>query len=162
MKNLLIMRHAKSNWDDPGLTDHERPLNERGEHDAPWMGEWFVRNNIPIDLILSSSALRAEKTAEAIASIYNLPVTLIPELYQANPARWQSVLSAHTEYENILGIGHNPGIVDIVHQVSGKYERIPTAAAAAFSVQDSEDVFSFDQLVLRVIWRPKELRSDSP
>ena len=64
MKTLLLIRHAKSSWDDPGLSDYERPLNERGKKDAPAMAEKLYERGIKIDAFVTSPARRARKTAE--------------------------------------------------------------------------------------------------
>ena len=66
MRELFIMRHAKSSWDDPTLSDFERPLNRRGKEDAPLMGEHLKRLGIKPDLIVSSPAKRAKKTAKIV------------------------------------------------------------------------------------------------
>ena len=67
MKTLSIIRHAKSSWKDLGVPDHERPLNKRGRHDAPLMGKLLRDQNITPDLIISSTAIRAETTAKLVA-----------------------------------------------------------------------------------------------
>ena len=67
MKKLLLLRHAKSSWSDDGLPDHDRPLNKRGKKTAPQMGRLLVERDLVPDLIVSSSAKRARKTAEAVA-----------------------------------------------------------------------------------------------
>ena len=67
MKTLILVRHAKSSWDDPGLPDRDRPLNDRGKRDAPRMGEQLARHDVKPDVILSSPAARALATAQLIA-----------------------------------------------------------------------------------------------
>jgi phosphohistidine phosphatase len=67
MKSVLILRHAKSSWKDPDLPDHDRPLNKRGKHDAPLMGRLLKREDLVPDVIISSTAMRARATAEAVA-----------------------------------------------------------------------------------------------
>ena len=73
MKNLLLIRHAKSSWDDPLLSDQERPLNKRGKRDAPAMGLMLKEKGLHPDLILSSPAKRALKTAKLIAEAIDYP-----------------------------------------------------------------------------------------
>ena len=68
MKHLLLLRHAKSSWESADLSDHQRPLNERGKRDAPRMGHWICQQELQPDLVISSTALRAEQTARAVAS----------------------------------------------------------------------------------------------
>ena len=67
MRTLLVLRHAKSSWNDSALGDHQRPLNERGERDAPLVGERLRRQKLTPDLIISSDAERAQMTARAVA-----------------------------------------------------------------------------------------------
>ncbi|HID69647.1 MAG TPA: hypothetical protein EYP35_04115 [Desulfobacterales bacterium] len=71
MKHLLICRHAKSSWKDPSLADFDRPLNKRGKRDAPQMGKMLVSHGIFPDLIVSSPAKRAKKTALRLAKELN-------------------------------------------------------------------------------------------
>jgi len=68
MKTLLILRHAKSSWSHPGLSDHDRPLNKRGKRDAPRMGQLLREEGLLPDLIISSSAKRAKTTAERVSN----------------------------------------------------------------------------------------------
>jgi phosphohistidine phosphatase SixA len=68
VKTLFLIRHAKSSWDDPALPDKDRPLGDRGRRDAPKMGKRLAKGDVEPDLILSSPARRALKTAEIIAS----------------------------------------------------------------------------------------------
>jgi phosphohistidine phosphatase len=67
MKTLLVLRHAKSSWNDTSLDDHERPLNKRGRRDGPRMGELVREHRLTPDIIISSDAVRARRTAEAVA-----------------------------------------------------------------------------------------------
>jgi phosphohistidine phosphatase len=167
VKNLLLMRHAKSSWSDSELPDHERPLNNRGNRDAPRMGEWLKSQGLVPDQILCSSAVRANQTADAIAKVVECSVEIIEDLYLASVSQWQRVLATHAGPGIVLAIAHNPGIEEFVHGVEGSYERMPTAAIAWFEVTnengsdkngaDEEVSFSFESLSLQAIWRPKEV-----
>jgi bisphosphoglycerate-dependent phosphoglycerate mutase len=102
MKTLLILRHAKSSWKDSARGDHERPLNQRGERDAPRTGELVREHGLIPDLIISSDAVRARLTAEAVATSarYGGDILLDPRLYLASPADILAVLRtvrAHAE-----------------------------------------------------------------
>ena len=77
MKQLLLIRHAKSDWDHPGLSDHDRPLNDRGRRDCPRMAEALRSRGITPDLIVTSTAVRAATTAEAIAGGLGLDTAAI-------------------------------------------------------------------------------------
>ena len=86
MKTLLIMRHAKSSWKEQDLPDHDRPLNKRGEKDAPRMGKLLKDEDLIPDLIMSSSAVRAKKTAELVVKTckYKGKIVLNHSLYGVN------------------------------------------------------------------------------
>ena len=87
MKTLLILRHAKSSWKQPGFADHDRPLNRRGNRDAPRVGLLLRRQALTPDLIVSSTAERARATAVQVAEsvVYGSPVELDRQLYLAEP-----------------------------------------------------------------------------
>jgi phosphohistidine phosphatase len=87
MKTLLLMRHAKSSWKHHELIDHERTLNKRGKKDAPLMGKLILEKELVPQLILSSSAVRAQLTAEAIVETVNYTgaVELVDSFYMAEP-----------------------------------------------------------------------------
>src|SRR5687767_2836280 len=94
MKTLLVLRHAKSSWDDQSLDDHERPLNPRGRKDAPIMGALVREHRLTPDVIVSSDAVRARTTAEAVATADPDAgaIVLDPRLYLASPADIVAVL----------------------------------------------------------------------
>ena len=79
MKTILLLRHAKSSWKDAGLSDHARPLNKRGLRDAPRMGRLIAEQRLKPELILSSSAVRAMRTAQAVADAINDATPLVEE-----------------------------------------------------------------------------------
>ena len=83
MIRLVLVRHAKSDWGDPSLDDHDRPLNDRGIRDAPRMARKLAETDFRPEVILSSTALRARTTAEAFAAEFDVAVDLDPELYGA-------------------------------------------------------------------------------
>ena len=86
LKTLLVLRHAKSSWKDTGLEDHERPLNQRGQRDAPWMGRLIRERGLIPELIISSDAVRARLTAAGVAETaqYAGEIRLEPRLYGAS------------------------------------------------------------------------------
>ena len=154
------MRHAKSSWANAGMQDHDRPLNKRGERDAPRMGNWLRSQELVPDQILCSSAKRTCQTAEAIATIFDCQIDVIDQLYLASLSTWKEVLSKYTNGEALLAIGHNPGIEQFVENVSGDYEQMPTAAIAWFNCDSSSPEFALNELELQTVWRPKEIEFD--
>ncbi|MGB8133052.1 MAG: histidine phosphatase family protein, partial [Nitrososphaeraceae archaeon] len=125
MKTLLIMRHAKSSWNELNIPDHDRPLNRRGKHDAPLMGKLLRDQKITLDLIISSTAVRAETTANLIAkaSKYKGEIVLDKLIYSAEPMDLLNLLSkCSDEYNNILLVGHNPTVEETVQTLTNSPE----------------------------------------
>ncbi|WP_428036498.1 SixA phosphatase family protein [Amphritea sp.] len=112
MKMLTLVRHAKSSWDDPQLSDFNRPLNKRGKRDLPLMAERLLAFAIQPDLILSSGARRAITTAEQVAMTQGYPVDNIievPELYHARVETLINLLQGQSDhYRHLMVVGHNP------------------------------------------------------
>jgi phosphohistidine phosphatase len=136
MKNLFLLRHAKSSWDDPGVEDFDRPLNERGRKAAPLMGEVIRKKKVEPDLILCSPAKRARQTARLVleAAKLDVPVSFENAIYEASSEELIEVLSAQNSARSILLIGHNPGLEDLVGELTGRLERFPTAALASIEL----------------------------
>lgn len=145
MKTLLLMRHAKSSWSEPALDDHERPLNRRGERDAPAMARVIADGGWVPDLVVSSSARRARQTALVIAesSGWSADVWLTRRLYLAEPREYLAVLGQLPDAASrVLVVGHNPGLEQLASGLSGVEWVLPTAALVVFSldVERWEDV----------------------
>jgi phosphohistidine phosphatase len=163
MKTLLVLRHAKSSWDDQSLDDHERPLNARGERDAPRMGRLARKKRLPVELIISSDALRARVTAQAMADAigYGGQILLDPRLYHASAADILTVLRSAVDNNvgTVMIVGHNPGLEDLVARLTGDPEGLPTAALAqiALPIDRWSDVTASTRGTLVGLWRPKEL-----
>ena len=122
MKTLLLMRHAKSSWDNARLSDYERPLNERGRRDAPRMGELLRREGLTPDLIVASSAKRAATTAELVALELSLDsdIRYTEQLYLAEPDAYITLARQLDDgIETLLMVGHNPGIQELVERLTG-------------------------------------------
>ena len=163
MKTLMLLRHAKSSWKDSDLADHERPLNKRGKKDAPQMGRLLSAEGLMPDLILSSTAVRARQTAEAVAhaSAYEGKVELLEDLYLAPAGKLLSEAQSRApgSVGRLLLVAHNPGLEDLVEILSGTREPFPTAALAVFEVE----IEHWKELELGVetrlskLYRPKEI-----
>lgn len=137
MKTVLILRHAKSSWDDPALADHERPLNHRGQKDAPNVGKWLREHKLLPDLVLCSAALRARQTVEAVveAAKFASPVHFEERFYDANPETWiDALVNLPEEADRVLLVGHNPTLQELVMELSGKMVALPTAALVEISL----------------------------
>jgi phosphohistidine phosphatase len=133
MKTLLILRHAKSSWKFPDLTDHDRPLNRRGKRDAPRMGRTLRERELVPDLVISSTATRAMDTASAVAkqSGYKGKRIKFESLYAAEPTAYLAVLRELADnYQRVLIVGHNPGIEELIEMLTGEIHIIPTCTLA--------------------------------
>jgi phosphohistidine phosphatase len=162
MKTLLLMRHAKSSWDDPDLADHDRPLNKRGKRDAPRMGRWLARQDLVPDVMVSSTAVRARSTAEKLAGTcgYGGEVVCLPQLYHATPSVWRSVVRELAEpHARVLCIGHNPGLEELLLDLLGEVVAMPTAAVAyvTFEIDRWAELNRHAATSLRAVWRPKDI-----
>jgi phosphohistidine phosphatase len=162
MKTLLVLRHAKSSWNDPALDDHERPLNKRGRRDAPRMGGLVREYGLVPDVIISSDAVRARLTAEAVAEAarYTGEILLDPHLYLASPADILSLLTTVRANAGIVMIvGHNPGLEKLVEQLTGERQDVPTAALAQIGlpIDQWRDLKRSTRGTLVGLWRPEEL-----
>ena len=131
MKELTIIRHAKSSWDYPDLSDFDRPLSLRGKSNTRLMGERLLKNNIFFDGIISSGAERAKATAEIIAKTINFPkhkIKLNNDLYMASVLSMIDIIrESPAEYKSIALIGHNPSITELVNYLTNDtIEDLPT------------------------------------
>lgn len=162
MKTLLIMRHAKSSWSNLRLSDHERPLNNRGKIDAPLMGQLLKDEDLVPELIISSTAERALSTAEAVALAADFEGELktTRQFYHADPDTYIHVLQMVDDAINcVMVVGHNPGMAELVQDLTGSREHITTANIAHVELPiDSWSTFTEDtEGDLRHLWRPKEI-----
>jgi len=121
LRNLLLIRHAKSDWGHPSLSDFDRPLNGRGKSDAPIMGDRLAASGIRIDRLVSSPAVRAKTTAEAIAQSIGFPahdISWMTGLYLASPLDILDIVHTCPNHVRTLAIvSHNPGISELANQL---------------------------------------------
>ena len=140
MKTLLLIRHAKSSWDDPGLSDYERPLNDRGKKDAPMMAERLYERGIKIDAFISSPARRARKTAEQFVKQYKKKrendLVLKTELYMAGENNFSDLLEKLDDQVDCVAMfSHNPGITDFANSLTdARIDNIPTCGVFAVTI----------------------------
>ncbi|NPV76687.1 MAG: histidine phosphatase family protein [Anaerolineae bacterium] len=163
MKTLLLMRHAKSSWKEKGVEDHERPLNKRGQKDAPMMGNLLFEKELVPQRILCSSALRARLTAELLAETSRFvgEITYLNSFYLAEPGAYlEGLLALSDNLERIMIIGHNPGLEGLLQILSHQVESLPTAAIAhiALPVKSWADLNDETSGELIDLWRPRDLK----
>lgn len=147
-KKLLLLRHAKSSWDDSNISDHERPLNNRGKQNASTMGNFLKKENLVPDLIISSTAKRANKTANIIAkkSGYNTKILESKVLYGATADDYTSVIhDISNEHKMVLLVGHNPTMEEVVERIIGERHIMKTCSLAYIDLLiDSWKKFDYD------------------
>lgn len=132
MIHLALVRHAKSDWGVPGVSDHDRPLNPRGRRDAPRMAEEFAQARFRPDIILTSTAVRARTTADAFGVALAMPVTPVDELYNATSATLLAQ-AAGTDFDKVLVVAHDPGMTELARTLSrNRILSMPTCAIATF------------------------------
>jgi phosphohistidine phosphatase len=127
------MRHAKSSWDFEDLSDHERPLNNRGRKDAPLMGRELMSREVTIDLLLSSSAVRALTTATLVAKELEYDtekIAIEEDIYKANKQELLTVIkNIPNQFDKVLLVGHNNTISELANMISP--DLVPTLSTAA-------------------------------
>jgi len=140
MKTLLLIRHAKSSWDDPGLKDFDRVLTDRGKKNAPVMAKRLIKRKARINLFVSSPAKRAKSTAELFMKEFGKnkrELLLVPQLYNAGEEDFYTVISGlDDEYVHVAVFSHNPGITDFANELTGvRVDNIPTCGIFAISIE---------------------------
>jgi len=140
MKTLLLIRHAKSSWDNVILPDFERPLNERGKHDAPLMAKRIKEKKIEIDAFVSSPAKRAKKTAAIFMDEFNAKekkLIFIPSLYEATSEKfYDAIENLKDKYDTVALFAHNPGITDFINSLEcSPVYNMPTCGVYAVKIK---------------------------
>ena len=161
MRTLLIMRHAKSSWDNPEISDFDRPLNSRGLNAAPFMGNLIYTNHLTPDLIISSPAKRAKQTAILVKETAEIAekIEFQEQIYEASPTTLLYLVSQiSNKYKSILLVGHNPGLEGFIRILTSEIETMPTAAVAKINLE----ITNWDEIKancgkLELIMRPRDL-----
>lgn len=143
MKTLILVRHAKSSWDQPGVSDFDRSLNERGKKDAPEMAKRLKEKGIELDGIVSSPAKRAKKTANYFAEEFHFKkenIQLVDELYGATPSHFvKAVSEIDDEYKTVAVFSHNPGITEFASSLTNVHvDDMPTCAMFALQIDTDQ------------------------
>jgi phosphohistidine phosphatase len=154
-KKLILLRHAKSGWDDPVARDFDRPLNRRGEKAAQLMGRWMKNEALDFDHVIASPAVRVIETLDCLAAGYGQRIEAKWErrVYLASSATLMDVLrELGNDTQTVLMVGHNPGMEDLVLELVAEdaggelrasvYEKFPTAAVAEIEL----DIASWSEI----------------
>ena len=157
------MRHAKSSWGDASLADHDRPLNDRGLENAPFMGEVIRKSRYIPDVVLSSPANRAKSTAELATRAAGVTSSILfdERIYEASPQTLIKVLAGvDDQARSVMIVGHNPGMEGVIRFLTGEVVAMPTAAFAIIDLE-IEKWSEIDHLTGKLVdvLRPKEVKS---
>jgi len=139
-RSITLIRHAKSDWGHPELSDFDRPLNGRGEKDAPHMGKELKARGIGFDLVIASPANRALTTAKAICRKINYPKEKIEKeinLYLASASEIIAVMrKVNDAVERVAVVCHNPGLTTLANVLGGMHiDNMPTCSVAIFTCE---------------------------
>ncbi len=175
MRLLMLLRHAKSSWDQFGLDDIDRPLSSLGRSAAPLLGRYLSRQGMHPDLVLCSSAVRAYQTWELVSAEWDQvdkagspPVEMRSSLYLANPIELQSTIKRiGDDIKTVMIIGHNPGMAQLAARLviggdprgmKSMTKKFPTAALAIIQLPiESWSLLRAGQGRLEAFVRPKDL-----
>lgn len=166
-RRLIVLRHAKSDWETDAPTDHARPLNKRGRTDAPRVAARIFQLGWTPEYVLSSDSQRTRETYQRMSDVFGEAlgrepiVQFLESLYHAGPRALQSALAdVPDDISSVMAIGHNPGWAEVVYWLTGESIHMTTANAALLSIDaehwsDAVGRAGFCELV--DVIRPKEL-----
>lgn len=138
MKRLFVMRHAKSSWNHPGLTDFERPLNDRGLKAAPFMASYLAANGLSPQQIVSSPAMRARQTAMLVHENAGLTSGIVfdKRIYEA---AYSDLIAAVSDIDNAVDsamlVGHNPGLEELISGLTDQNVQMATACIVIIDLE---------------------------
>ena len=159
MKTLFLLRHAKSSWKDNTLPDLERPLNARGRKAAQLMSNFLKQEKVIPDLILSSCAVRARDTIDIMwrSAMRGSELRFDERIYGASLDQLLEVITQiDKDAQSALLVGHNPGLEELLHALTGKTETMPTAALAKITFKTSAWGKTIEGGALNWVVKPKD------
>ncbi len=160
-KHLLLLRHAKSSWDDPSLADHDRPLAPRGRKAAKRIGEYLRSEETEVSLVLCSSARRTRETLERVQPPGE--VMIEPGLYGASASQLlERLRRVPDDFESVMLIGHNPALEDLTLTLARRGtelagHKFPTGALATLTFSGPWHALAPEEATLTGFVKPREL-----
>lgn len=162
MRTLFLLRHAKSSWKDQTLADFERPLNDRGRKAAELIGSFIAKQNVTIDLVISSPAVRARQTIDLVLKTARRSPDLRfdQRVYEATPTRLLEITSQiEDDRKSVMLVGHNPGMEELLTLLVGIEQHMPTASLAKVVLSSKKwDKILTEKGVLESFVRARELK----
>lgn len=164
MKNLFLLRHAKSSWDDLALGDFDRPLSKRGISNAMLLAKYLEKQQVTFDLVISSPSERTQSTLDLVLSYLNpSPAIILKEsIYHASASTLTQLIKEQDEHiNNLLVIGHNPGLHILIESLTHEsIIKLPTCAFAKLTNFNHWKDLDAGILDLESLITPKELKND--
>ena len=164
MKKLIIIRHCKSSWLDPSLSDYERPLNKRGRNDGYKMSNELSKKIKHVDLLISSSSKRTKLTSNIFIDKINInEIEYRDDFYHSSSENIISILEKiNNSFKSVIIIGHNPGFTDLVNKLTNiNLFNLPTTGVVIVNL----NIKNWDQILIKntgyeISWIkfPKELK----
>jgi len=164
MKELLLVRHAKSSWSEVGLTDKDRPLNDRGNRDAPFMANYLIGKGLKPDILISSPAVRAYRTAKYFRKEMGIEKDKLikeSELYFGSETDWMHMINSLDEGISLPAFfSHNPTITYFSNSfINGAFENVPTCGIVYLrSSSESWESLDYGNTEVKAHFFPKEVR----
>jgi len=166
MKTLYIVRHAKSSWDNPGLEDDQRPLLEKGKKRTKYIVDYLLKNNVKLDLIMSSHAVRAFETARIIARAIQYKedkIVISKSLYFGySDSLFNVFYDLSDDVSSLMLVGHNPTFTAFANSfLEKKIDNLPTSGVVCieFNLEKWENIHDSERKVKFVI-SPKSLKEN--
>lgn len=165
MRELILLRHAKSSWATAGLADHDRPLNKRGRAASDLIGRHCAESELLPDLVRSSDSARTRETVArwADAAGWSGPIEWSPDLYHATPRQlMDAARTAPDAVGRLMLVAHNPGIEELASELAGREIVMPTGTLVLFQ-SELDSWRDIDHAVFRerLVWRPRDLADQS-
>lgn len=165
LRELILWRHAKSDWGDPTLADFDRPLSERGRRNAKKMATWIQQNHYQPDYILCSAAKRTQQTLRRLCQECDTRLQISDALYHADLSQiLHQLAQVPTQYKRVMLIGHNPDLEHLIEYLIGQplhlapdAKLFPTAAIAKFIMPADWTQLERGDGKLVAITRPKDI-----
>jgi phosphohistidine phosphatase len=155
MKKITLIRHAKSSWDHPGLADHDRPLNNRGRRDAPFMAQLMAGRGWQPAALVSSPAVRARTTAAFFAEALGRPaesLVIEPAIYEASLSTMLELIRGlNPAWSSVALFGHNPTFTSLANQFTREWiDNVPTCGIVEIMGAGVEEWAAFSPATARV------------
>ena len=161
LRELILLRHAKSDWQQTELADIDRPLSSKGKKTATKMGKWIKNQALLPDLILVSPAVRTQQTLKRVCNECPANAIVVPELYMADLTALKTILAQAPTAQRVMLIGHNPGLERLFNYLCNQpleqeINLFPTAALAHFIMPNNWSSLEAGDGRLAQFVRPKE------